>query len=207
MILNSLVCDEYICTKVNSILGSDGIRLNVKPIQVLKTTVIACLACVSNLTELSTVKSILAKVCKDAENAMTAQGRHREYEGSPFPEMVLSRSPMGEPDVPGKYKTKGMTDEYRRLRMVINVEIEADNARRVNSVMHIVEKSRVLKKMLGYLTKLLPMGPFGPRIDDHDAQCDRAQDGKVNTMFHCFTTGVFITGLTSPNQKFHQESS
>jgi len=56
--------------------------------------------------------------------------------------------------------------------------------------------------MLGYLTKLLPMGPFGPRIDDHDAQCDRAQDGKVNTMFHCFTVGVFITGLTSPNQKF-----
>jgi len=148
LILNSVVCDEYICTKVNSMLGSDGIRLNVKQIQVLKTTVISCITCVSNQVELATVKLLLVKVCKDAEEAMISQGRHRQYEASPFPDMVLSRRPMREPDVPEKYKTKGMTDDYRRLRTVINVEIEADKARRVNSVMHIVEKSGVLKKCL-----------------------------------------------------------
>ena len=102
MILKSWVCDEYICTKVNSILGSDGIRLNVKPIQVLKTTAIACLTCVLNLADLASVKSILVKVCKDAENALTDQGRHRQYTGSPFPDVVLSRRPMKELDVPEK---------------------------------------------------------------------------------------------------------
>ena len=41
LLLNSIVCDRYLCSKVVSTLDSDGIRLNVKPIQVLRTVVIA----------------------------------------------------------------------------------------------------------------------------------------------------------------------
>ena len=61
MLLQSVTCDEYICSKVTSSLGSDGICLNVKTIQVLKTIVVACLTCVSNLADLAAVKSIVKK--------------------------------------------------------------------------------------------------------------------------------------------------
>ena len=113
MLLQSIICDEYICNKVISLLGSDGIRLHVKAIQVLKTIVVACLTCVSNLADLAAVKSILQRVCRDMETAMIAQGRHKQYLGQEFPEFVLSRRPMKEPDVPEKYKVKGMTEDFR----------------------------------------------------------------------------------------------
>ena len=110
---------------------------------------------------------------------------------------------MKEPDVPEKYKVKGMSEDFRRLRMTINIEVEADAAKRLHSVLTIVERSKILPKYFGNLTKILSMGPFGPKIDDHDAQCDRAQDSKVNIMFHCFSTGVELKGLSNPNQKFY----
>ena len=57
-----------------------------------------------------------------------------------------------------------MTDEYRRLRMVINVDIEADNARRVNSVLHVVERSKVLQKKMAIGPSCCPWGPLAPKL-------------------------------------------
>ena len=81
LLLNSIVCDRYLYSKVVSTLGSDGIHLNVKPIQVLRTVVIACLICVSNSVDLVAVKAILAKLCMDTELLMFSKGRHKAHEG------------------------------------------------------------------------------------------------------------------------------
>ena len=67
LLLSSLVCDRYLCNKVNSNLGSNGLRLNVKPIQVLRTEIIACIICVSNSVCLVAVKSFLLKAFQDTE--------------------------------------------------------------------------------------------------------------------------------------------
>ena len=75
LLLNSIVCDRYLCSKVVSTLGSDGIRLNVKPIQVLRTVIIGCLICVSNSVNLVAVKAILVKLCGETELQMFAKGK------------------------------------------------------------------------------------------------------------------------------------
>ena len=61
LLLSPLFCDKYLCNKVNSKLGSDRLRLNVKPIQVLRTKIVACIICVSNSVCLVAVKSFLIK--------------------------------------------------------------------------------------------------------------------------------------------------
>ena len=70
LLLNSIVCDRYLCSKVVSTLGSDGICLNVKPIQVLRTVIIACLIYVSNSVDLVAVKVILVKLCAETKLQM-----------------------------------------------------------------------------------------------------------------------------------------
>ena len=76
-LLKSAVCDHYLCSKVNSGLGSEGIRLNVKEIQVLKTMVVSCLTCVSNLANLTAIKAITLKLINDTEALMIKNGRHK----------------------------------------------------------------------------------------------------------------------------------
>ena len=119
------------CSKVVSVLGSEGIRLSVKPIQVLKTLVIACLICVSNLAELVAIKAILKKLCKDTELLMMSNGRHKNHKGTDFPDFQLSRRPAKEPEVPEKYKLKGLGEAYRNLKMTVMIEVEADDDKRV----------------------------------------------------------------------------
>ena len=65
--------------------GLEGNRLNVKPIQVLKMMVIACLICVFNSIDLTVIKAILVKLCTDTELLMVSKGRHKSYEGNGFP--------------------------------------------------------------------------------------------------------------------------
>ena len=93
LLLSSIVCDGYLCSKVVSILGSEGIRLVVKQIQVPRTVVIACLICVSNLVDLVAVKAILAKLCVDTELLTISKFRHKAPEGDNFPGFQLSRRP------------------------------------------------------------------------------------------------------------------
>ena len=77
LLLKSEICDHYLCSKVTSGLGSEGIRLNVTQIQVLKTMVVGCLICVSNLIDITAVKAILLKLCKDTELLMIKNGRNK----------------------------------------------------------------------------------------------------------------------------------
>ena len=91
LLLNPIVCNRYLCSKVVSTLGSDGIHLNVKPIQVLRIVIIACLICVSNSVDLVAVKAILVKLCVDTELLMFSKGRHKAHKGDNFPEFQLFR--------------------------------------------------------------------------------------------------------------------
>ena len=84
LLLNSIVCNMYLCSKVVSTLGSDCIHLNVKPIQVLRTVVIARLICVANLVDLVAVKAILVRLCMDTELLMISKGRHKMHKGDNF---------------------------------------------------------------------------------------------------------------------------
>ena len=84
LLLNLVVCDRYLCSKVVSTLGSDGIHLNVKPIQVLITMIIACLICVFNSADLVAVKAILVKLCMETELQMFSKGRHNAHKGDDF---------------------------------------------------------------------------------------------------------------------------
>ena len=59
LLLQLEACDHYLCGKVVSVLGSEGIHLSIKSIQVLKTMVIACITGVSNLANLSADKVLL----------------------------------------------------------------------------------------------------------------------------------------------------
>merc|ERR1711884_940604 len=76
LLLSSLVCNKYLCSKVKSSLSSDGLRLNVKPIQVLRTEIVACLICISNSVCLLAVKSFLMKLCRETEQSMFLKGGH-----------------------------------------------------------------------------------------------------------------------------------
>ena len=202
LLLKSKICDHYLCSKVTSGLGSEGIRLNVKQIQVLKTMVVACLTCVSNLADITAVKSILLKLCKDTETLMFKNGRHKQYDGTDLQDFTLSRRPAKEPDVPEKYKIKGLDEEYRSLKMVIMIETEADAGNRFNSILHMIQKGGSLKKYLGENVMILGMGPYGPRIEDMDGQCDRAQYLRVNMMYQCCKDGATLKGMAHPNKKF-----
>ena len=91
LLLSSVVCDKYLCSKVNSSLSSDGLRLNVKPIQVLRTEIVACLICVSNSVCLVAVKCIVMKLCRETEQSMFSKGRHQAHLGEDFPEFQLGR--------------------------------------------------------------------------------------------------------------------
>ena len=61
LLLRSEVCDHYLRSKVVSVLGSEGVRFSVKTIQVLKTMIVACIICVSNLADLVALLGILKK--------------------------------------------------------------------------------------------------------------------------------------------------
>ena len=106
LLLSSLVCDKYLCNKVNSSLSSDGLRLNVKPIQVLRTEIIACVICISNSVCLVAVKSFLMKICRETEQSMFSRGKHQAHLDKDFPEFQLARRPAQEPDIPEKYRSK-----------------------------------------------------------------------------------------------------
>ena len=140
LLLNSLVCDKYLCNKVNSNLGSDGLCLNVKPIQVLRTEIAACVICVSNLVCLAAVKSFIINVFRDTEQSMFLRGKHQAYMDEDLPELQISRQPAREPDIPEKYRSKGLTDVYRNLKMTITTETEDANSERVWSVLSLMKK-------------------------------------------------------------------
>ena len=78
-LLGSIVCNRYLCSKVVSTLGSDGMRLSVKPIQVLRTVMVARLTCVSNSVDLVAVKSILVELYVETEQSMFSKGRHKAH--------------------------------------------------------------------------------------------------------------------------------
>ena len=90
LLLKSEICDHYLCSKVTSGLGSEGIRLNVKQIQVLKTMVVGCLIYVSTLADITAVKAILFKLCTDTELLMIKNGRNKQYDGMDIPDFTLS---------------------------------------------------------------------------------------------------------------------
>ena len=91
LLLNSLVCDKYLCNKVNSNLGSDGLRINVKPIQVLRTEIVACVTCVSNSVCLVAISSFINDAFKDTEQLMFSKGKHQAYMTEDHPELQISR--------------------------------------------------------------------------------------------------------------------
>ena len=199
-LLKSAVCDHYLCSKVNSGLGTEGIRLNVKEIQVLKTMVVSCLTCVSNLADLTAIKAIILKLINDTEALMIKNGRHKQYDGTDLQDFTLTRRPAKEPIVPEKYKLKGLGEEYRSLKTVIMIETEADAGSRLHSILYMIQKGGSLKKYLGQNATILGMGPYGPKAEDMDGQCDRAQYLKVNVMYHCCTDGATLNGMASPNK-------
>ena len=203
LLLRSEVCDHYLCSKVVSVLGSEGVRLSVKPMQVLKTMIVACIICVSNLADLVALSGILKKLCAETELLMMRHGRNKQYEGTDFPDFQISRRPAKEPDVPEKYNLKGLSDEFRSLKMVLVIECECDDGKMMWSVLHLIEKTGSLKKYFGQCAKVPGMGPYGPRLDDIDGQCKRAGQLKVNMSFNCCTTGALLKGLTHPNKKWY----
>ena len=185
LLLNSLVCDKYLCNKVNSNLGSDGLRINVKPIQVLRTEIVACVTCVSNSVCLVAVSSFINDAFKDTEQLMFTKGKHQAYMTEDHPELQISRRPSREPDVPKKYRSKGLTDVYRSLKMTITIETEDENSKRVWSVLSLMQKMGVLKKYLGPQVKILGLGPHGPKLDDKTDQAEKNQDLRINMVFLC----------------------
>ena len=168
LLLSSIVCNRYLCSKVVSTLGSDGMRLDVKPIQVLRTMIVACLICVSNSVDLVAVKSILAKLCAEIEQSMFSKGRHKAHEGFDFPEFQLGR---WRANIPEKFRAKGLSNDYRNLKMTVTVKIEDDDSKRVWSVLYLMEKKGYLKKYLGQHVKILGMGLSGLKPEEYDSQC------------------------------------
>ena len=140
LLLGPVVCNRYLCSKVVSTLGLDGMPLNVKPIQVLRTVIVACLICVSNSVDLVAVKAILVKLCKETELSMFSKGRHKAHEGEDFPEFQLGRRPAREPDIPEKYRAKGLGNNYRNLKMTVTIETEDEDSKRVWPVLYLIEK-------------------------------------------------------------------
>ena len=134
---------------------------------------------------------------------MIRHGRNKQYKGTVFPDFQLSRQPAKEPDVPEKYKLKGLSDEFRNLKMVLMIECECDDGKRMWPVLHLIENTGSLKKYFGQCTKVLGMGPYGPRLDNIDGQYKRAWQLKVNMSFNCCTTGALLKGLTHPNKKWY----
>ena len=63
-------------------------------------------------------------------------------------------------------------------------------------------KNDMLRRYLGTCAKILGVGMFGPKRDDMDAQCERAQQIKINLSFNCCTTGVVLKGLKDPNKRW-----
>ena len=122
LLLKSDVCEVYLCSRVVSVLGSDGIRLDVKNIQVLKTLNIACIICVSLLAELDALTIILKKVLKDMETIMIGKGKNKEFQGIELPHFKLSRRPLKESDIPDKFRLKGLGEQYRDLKKVVQIE-------------------------------------------------------------------------------------
>ena len=202
LLVSSLVCDKYLCNKVNSNLGSNGLRLNVKPIQVLRTKIIACIICVSNSVCLVAVKSFLVKAFQDTEQSMFSRGKHQAYMNEDFPEFQVSRRPVREPDIPEKYRSKGLSDKYRSLKMTVVIETEDENSERVWSVLSLIQKMGILKRYLGPQVKILGLGPYGPKPEDLAGQAERCQDLRINMAYLCCTKTVILGGLLKPNKWF-----
>lgn len=104
LLLRSEACDHYLCSKVVSVFGPEGIRLNVKSIQALTTVVIACIIYISNLANLSAVKAIFKKLCTETELFMMINRKHKAHKDTNFPKFQLSRRPAKEPNIPDKFK-------------------------------------------------------------------------------------------------------
>ena len=202
LLLNSVVCDKYLCNKVNSNLGSDGLRMK-KPIQVLRTEIVACVICVSNSVCLVAVTSFINDAFKDTEQFMFSKGKHQAYMAEDHPELQISRRPAREPDVPKKYRSKGLTDVYRSLKMTITIKTEDENSEIVWSVLSLMQKMGVLKKYLGPQVKILGLGSHGPKPDDKADQAERNQDLRINMAFLCCTKAVVLNGLQKPNKTFY----
>ena len=139
LLLSSLVCNRYLCSKVNSSVSSDGLHLSVKPIQVLKTEIVACLICVSNSVCLVAVKAFFIKLCRETEQSMFSKGRHQTHEGEYFLEFQLGRQTAREPDIPKKYRSKGLSDDYRNLKMTVTIETEDKHSKRMWSVLFLIQ--------------------------------------------------------------------
>lgn len=58
--------------------------------------------------------------------------------------------------------------------MTIMFEVGAEDIKRSCSVLHVVKKNESLKKYFGQTAKILGMGPYGPKIDDINGQCERS---------------------------------
>ena len=46
------------------------------------------------------------------------------------------------------------------------------------------------------------MGLYGPKPEDYDGQCKRAQDLKINMAYQCCTKTMELKGCILPNKKF-----
>ena len=67
--------------------------------------------------------------------------------------------------------------------MTVTVKVEDKNSKRVWSVLYLIKKNGSLKKFLGQNIKILGTGLYGPKPEDYDGQCKRAQDLKTNMAY------------------------
>ena len=114
----------------------------------------------------------------------------------------MSRRPAREPDIPKKYRSKGLSDENRSLKMTVVIETEDENSERVWSVLSLIQKMGILKRYLGPQVKILGLGPYGPKPEDLAGQAERCQDLRINMAYLFCTKSVILGGLLKPNKWF-----
>ena len=70
------------------------------------------------------------------------------------------RQSAKEPDVPDKYKVKGLSNNYRNMNMTIMVKVEDNDSKIAWSVLYLIKKNEASKKYLGQNVKIVGMGPI-----------------------------------------------
>ena len=79
--------------------------------------------------------------------------------------------------------------------MTVIIETEDAHAKRMWSVLSLVQSNGTLKKYLGPQVKILGMGPYGPRPEDAEGQGERCQDLRINMAYLCCTKTAVLEGL------------
>ena len=92
------------------------------------------------------------------EIMMIKNGKNKEHEGKELPDFKLSKRPLKEPDVPEKFRLKGLSEQYRDPKKVVMIECEIDGGQRLWKILYQIKRSNMLRGYLGNCAKILGVG-------------------------------------------------